>query len=152
VATPDNLQIAVAVFNDIRHRYPALVMTIELEPQHVDVAMDIPRQDGLLFDIHLNLQNHDELHLVAGDGFWLEWFPCTKPSIVELYRQAVCGLIGGELRVLEYRSGSRYLRGYLQRHDGSTWRTIGRSYDRFSLPWRREEERVLQNIPAGRRE
>ncbi len=38
------------------------------------VELEIPKQPGLDFDVNLNLQG-DELHLNAGTGFWLEWFP-----------------------------------------------------------------------------
>lgn len=42
---------------------PALSMNLDLRPAHMDLAMDIPAQPGLSFDVHLNLQNLDELHL-----------------------------------------------------------------------------------------
>jgi len=54
--------------------------------------MDIPAQPGLSFEVHLNLQNRDELHLVAS-AFWCEWFPCSNPKKVERYIEAVSGLL-----------------------------------------------------------
>jgi hypothetical protein len=64
-------------------------MTMNERPEHVDVTVDIPTQDGLAFPIHLNLQNGDELHLVANHGFWLEWFPCTTPQVRDPYRRGM---------------------------------------------------------------
>ena len=66
-------QIALATFGSIRTAFPAFTMNLDLTPEHVDIAMDIPIQAGLLFDVSLNLQNRDELHLNAS-ALWVEWF------------------------------------------------------------------------------
>jgi hypothetical protein len=73
------------------------------------------------------------------------------PAIVDAYKEAVCGLIAGRIRILEYRVNGKYVRGYLQQPDGTAWKTIGRSHRRFAWPWRRTEDRVLQNVAAGDR-
>ncbi|HET7219250.1 MAG TPA: hypothetical protein VFJ02_14435 [Vicinamibacterales bacterium] len=143
---PHATEIALRVFEEIRNRFPALMMTLNREPEQLDLTLDIPAQQGLLFSVHLNLQNRDELHLSVADGFWLEWFPCTSPAIVDAYKEAVSGLIEGDFRIVEYRSNGKFVCGSLQRPDGAGWQTIGRSQGRFASPWHPTEERVLQNV------
>jgi hypothetical protein len=61
----------------IQAGFPHLEMLLKEEDPNVDVNMDIPVQQGLEFDINLNLQNIDELHLSVGK-LWMCWFPCTE--------------------------------------------------------------------------
>ena len=138
-------QAALGAFERIARALPGLDMHVELDPEHVDATADLPAQPGLDFPVHLNLQNIDELHLVAG-GFWLSWFPCTDPAVVDRYVDSVVHLVRGTYRVLEYRRGARVVRADLQIPDGAGgWRRIGR-HDSFSLfPWPRVTHSVLQN-------
>jgi hypothetical protein len=116
-------ETALSTFEKLRGTFPALSMNLDLRPAHVDVAMDIPAQPGLCFEVHLNLQNLDELHLVAS-AFWCEWFPCTNPKKVERYIEAVSGLLSGEFRILEHWRGRRPVKAQLQRPSGSDWENI----------------------------
>jgi hypothetical protein len=120
-------------------------MELQLEHSHVDLSMDVPHQQELIFDVNLNLQG-DELHLSAG-SFWLEWFPCTRPDVVERYRDAATGLLSGKYRILEHCIGSRPVKAQLERPQGAGWQTIG-TWCNFGtlIPWRRTT-RVLQNLP-----
>lgn len=56
-------EIALSTFEKLRAAFPALSMNLDLRPAYVDLAMDIPAQPGLSFNVHLNLQHLDELHL-----------------------------------------------------------------------------------------
>ncbi len=93
----------VQLLNEIRNAFPHLEMKMEHDRPDVDLNLDIPQQDGLKFNVNVNLQG-DELHLSAGH-FWLEWFPCSNLHIVEEFREAVLGLLSGEFRILEYYRG-----------------------------------------------
>jgi hypothetical protein len=117
-----------------------------LDDPAVDVSMDIPKQDGLDFDVNLNLQNHDELHLSAGK-LWVSWFPCTDPERVASYRDSVHGLLSGTYRIVEHYRGTRPVKAQLQRPDGEGWKTISTSSMLFALPWGRSK-RVIQNTPT----
>jgi hypothetical protein len=139
-------QVGDATFAQIRARFPDLSMVIDGADPNVDIAVDIPQQVGLSFPLHLNLQS-DELHLQAG-AFWLEWFPCTKPTIQEAYIEAVTGLLSGTFRIVEVCSGAQVVSAKLQRPDGSGWATIGRTGIGWALPWNRSE-RVIQNTQVG---
>src|SRR5512147_425907 len=97
----DYRQIAIDTFNRIQATFSQLTMTLELHHPHVDINMDIKKQTGLDFDVNLNLQNIDELHLSAG-SFWVEWYPCDEPHKVEEYFSAVKGLLSGEYRIREH--------------------------------------------------
>lgn len=145
MATPER-EIAMDVFGRIQQRFPHLTMKLDSNHPHVDVAFDIPQQSGLGFRLSLNLQNRDELHIVAGP-FWCEWFPCTSPAKVDEYFNAVVGLIEGKYRILEHRRGSRCVKAELQKPMASGWETVAR-WLIFSLPWPRKEIRVLQNTAA----
>jgi hypothetical protein len=134
----------IRLFEEIRDAFPHLSMRLDREPSEVDLDMDVPEQPGLAFGMNLNLQG-DELHLSAG-AFWLEWFPCTKPDVVQAYRDAVHGLISGAYRIREHYRGGRPFKAELQRPNGDGWHTIGTWHGwAWPLP-RRTVERVLQNV------
>jgi len=131
----DRKQI-LTLLEEMRAKFPHLQMDL------VDLSMDIFRQHGLPFDVRLNLQG-DELHLNAG-SFWLEWFPCTDPEIVGLYRDAVIGLLSGKYRILQHYIGSLAVKAELQRPQDDDWQTVGIWSNLSNLiPWRRTT-RVLQ--------
>ena len=138
-------EIALSTFENLRGRFPALSMNLDLRPAHVDVAMDIPAQPGLSFEVHLNLQNRDELHLVAS-AFWCEWFPCSNPRKVERYIEAVSGLLSGEFRILEHWRGRRPVKAQLQRPNGRDWTNVATWGDVSAIvPWPRKALKVVQN-------
>lgn len=140
-------EIALSTFGKLRARFPALSMNLDLRPTHVDVAMDIPAQPGLSFKVHLDLQNRDELHLVASP-FWFEWFPCTNSKRVEEYIEAVSGLLSGEFRILEQWRGRRPVKAQLQRPSGGDWETVA-TWGHVSavVPWPKKTLKVVQNKP-----
>jgi len=140
-------EIALSTFGKIRAAFPALTMNVDLHPEHVDLAMDIPAQPGLSFKIGLNLQNLDELHLEAS-ALWVEWFPCTNPKKVEEYFEAVSGLLSGEFRIFEHWRGKRAVKAELQRPVQSGWKAVGTSLWLLSIPWPRKTFKVVQNLPA----
>lgn len=145
----DTVAIARAAFTRIQQRFPSLEMILDDEPAHVELVLDIPRQPGLSFDVHLNLQNVDELHIVAG-AFWCEWFPCTKQDRVDDYVDAVAGLLSGEYRIVESRSGTKAVRAVLQRPKGANWETVA-TWSTSLIPWILwigRKQHVLQNRPA----
>ena len=143
MSTPVDTSAMIRLFEGIRDAFPWLSMRLDREPAQVDLSMDIPRQPGLAFDVNLNLQG-DELHLSAG-AFWLEWFPCTRPDVVDAYREAVHGLISGAYRIREQYRGGKAFKAELQRPDRDGWQTIGTWYGwAWPLP-RRTVEKVLQN-------
>jgi len=139
--------VALSTFEKIRTAFPALAMNLDLRPANVELAMDIPTQSGLDFKMHLNLQNLNELHIVAS-AFWMEWFPCTKPEIVERYFEAVSGLLSGEFRILEHWRGRRPVRAQLQRPCHDRWKTIASWGDVSAIvPWPPKTLKIVQNMP-----
>lgn len=133
----------IALFEDVRARFPMLAMTLEREDPNVDLKMDVRQQPGLAFDVNLNLQG-DELHLSAG-AFWLEWFPCTDADVVAKYLESVTGLLSGTHRIVEHLIGGHVVKAQLQRPANRGWQTIGtRSNLGTMLPWPRRI-RVLRN-------
>ena len=64
----------------------------------VEAIVEIPIQPGLSLRIQLNLQNRDELHLVASN-LWVEWFPCKDRGKVKLFVDAVAGLLVASWRL-----------------------------------------------------
>jgi hypothetical protein len=136
-------EIALSTFEKVRATFPALSMNLDLRPKHVDVAMDIPAQTSLSFKIHLDLQNRDELHLSAS-AFWCEWFPCTNPTKVEKYIEAVSGLLSGEFRILEHWRGRRPVKAQLQRPSNGDWANIATWADVSAVvPWPRKTLKVV---------
>jgi len=118
-------------------------MRMDREDPNLEIRVEIPAQPGLDFDVELNLQNGDELHLCAG-ALWVEWFPCTDPEETQAYFDAVSGLLSGRCRIVEQRRGRRPVRAELQRPVGEAWECIG-SWATLSLPWPAKTQTVLRN-------
>jgi hypothetical protein len=139
-----NVGMAKETFGRISAAFPNLTMRVHNDDDRVDLSMDIPEQPGLTFKISLNLQNNNELHLQAGH-FWLEWFPCTNPTRVNQYVDAVCGLLSGRYRILEHYRGNKTVMAELQAPEGSNWKTIGT----WGTLWRslffHKQQRVIIN-------
>jgi len=117
---------ALELFEELRAEFPHLVMEFDPATSHVEVSFTIQQQPGLAFDVHLNLQNDDELHLCAG-AFWCSWFPSSKTDVVQKYHDAVAGILAGRNRIVEYVRWGRILGADLQESRGSGWKTIARS-------------------------
>jgi len=141
-------QIALVTFERIQAAFPAFTMNLDLAPGHVDVAMDIPAQPGLLFKVSLNLQNLDELHLIAS-ALCVEWFPCTEPDRVERYFEAISGLLSGRFRILEHWCGRRSVKAELQAPAGTAWKMVASRSHLLSVPWPRKRFQVVQNLPPA---
>lgn len=141
----NTIEIAQKVFTKIQQEAPNLTMRIHID-EPVELCMDILKQAGLKFDVHLNLQNNDELHLVIGN-FWCEWFPCTKEEKVEQYIDAALGLLSGRYRILEHYHGKKAIKAELQVPENDGWKTTA-TWETFWLPfpWLKRDERILQNI------
>jgi hypothetical protein len=118
------LVIAEAAFQRIADQFKFIKMERDKSAQ-VEVRISIPAQPALKHGVVLVLQNRDELHFSAGN-FRLEWAPCSDPSIVEAYIQAVTGFMSGRYRILEHYQGDRYKKGELQvLAEGKQWETVG---------------------------
>ena len=134
---------ALGAFEMIRGSIPQLECRIDRAPRQVELAMEIPAQAGLLFDVELNLQNEDELHLCAS-ALWVGWFPCTDAEVTRAFVDAVCGLLAGRYRILEHHRGRRVVKAELQRPTAHGWETLtGNSW--MGLPWPRKRLLVVQN-------
>lgn len=137
------VRIARQTFEQIETRFPNLSMRIHTEEHEVDLSMEISAQNGLGFDVHLDLQNLDELWLGVKSSFFV-WFPCTKPEVVESYISTVGDVLEGRCRIVEHLRGSRLVKSEMQTPDGTAWKTIAtcRSY---GIPWPFQKQyRILQ--------
>ena len=131
-------------------RAAALAMTLDLSPKHVEVAIRIPSQPGLFFNVDLNLQNCDELHLSAL-SLRAEWLACTNQKTAHRYYEAVVGLLSGEFRILEHWRGRRIVLAQLQRPYQGKWKTIASTSNPTILfPWPPKTLKIIQNTPAER--
>ena len=155
-ATTDALELAaLRLFEDLRWELPALHVDINADDPNVEISVEIPRQPGLAFDVHLNFQNRDELHLGAGEIFWCSWFPSSKATVANRYSEAVLGIISGQYRIVEYWRWGWPVRANLQAPMPEGWRTVAKSGKGllYLIPLRwGETERVLQNcVPSNSR-
>jgi hypothetical protein len=99
-------EIALSTFEKLRAAFPTLSMEFDLQPTHLDLAMDIPARAGLSFSVFLNLQNRDELCLQAS-ALGVSWFPCTNPQKAEKYFE----VLSGRFRILRHSRGKRVVKG-----------------------------------------
>jgi hypothetical protein len=141
-ATSVEIQGAIKLFDRIRAAHPGLHMILDTNPQHVDLEMMIPVQEGLPFRVSLTLQG-DELHLRAGDHFWVEWFPCHATDVVNRYSDAVSGLLTGRYRIVESFRRGKAVRAELQGQEEDGWKVLT-AWSRLHVPLpRRTTERIL---------
>jgi hypothetical protein len=140
------LEIALSAFENLRGRFPALSMNLDLRPSNVDALMDVPAQPGLSFRVRLTLQNRNELCLVVSNSYEWIWLPCSSPSQVEGYIEAVSGLLSGEFRILEHWRGRKVVKAQIQRPDGGAWKNVATFSDLLAVvPWPRKTFKVVQN-------
>ena len=137
-------KIALAVFARVQESFPNLTMTLDRDHEHLDLALDLLVQDGLEFDVQLNLQNIDELFLCAA-SFWCSWFPCTEPKVTERFFDAVSGLLSGRYRILEHKRGERLVKSQVQCPHGDGWKTIATAAPFPTFAWTRKTYNILQN-------
>ncbi|MBK8161580.1 MAG: hypothetical protein IPK65_00045 [Gammaproteobacteria bacterium] len=138
------MAIARKAIAEIAARFPSLRMIEEPEAP-VELSFRLPVQPELNHEVWLALQNNDELHFSVSH-FWLEWFPCTKPSRVDEYIAAVVGFLSGQFRVLEHYRGKRYVKAELQAPSNGCWKTIGTWSNLLSFLPLRGSLRVVSNV------
>lgn len=138
---PDTLRIAEQAFEEIAARFPHLHMVRD-EEAGVELIITLPVQPGLRQRVSLYLANNDELNMVV-DHFWLEWFPCTDPTKVEAYIEAVSGYLSGRYRILEHYRGKKCVKAELQAPSVTGWETISTSSTiRLPIPWKKTFKEV----------
>jgi hypothetical protein len=142
VPKPADRQRVVALFESFQAAFPQLAMRLDAEA----ISLEISKQAGLDFDMNANLQG-DELHLNAGTGFWLEWFPCTDLAVEADFADTVRGLLSGRHRIVEHRRRGEIFKAILQRPTkGGGWQSHG-TWMRPTGPAWRTTRTILQNRP-----
>jgi len=139
------VEIARETFERIKAANPHLKMEIEEVPQYVELAMNIRRQAGLDFDVYLNLQNDDELHLQF-ESFCGAWFPCTEPARVSEYEAAVNGVLSGTYRTKIINRRGSPVKALLQAPSVQEWSTVF-SWSKLHLPIGEKTISYVQNQP-----
>ena len=142
-------KVAEQTFKEIQRQFPELTMTIDYNNKYLDLSMDILKQKGLDFNINLNLQNSDELH-ISTDYIWCQFFPADTESVVDIFFNSVRGLIKGEYRILQYVKNEKVYKAYLQRPYKDNWDVVYRHFHKIRLPWERLEKNIIQNKKPSR--
>jgi len=137
------LDQAKEAFEEIQSSFPRLNMDMNYNQRYLDLAMDIPKQSGLDFDVSLNLQD-DELHISAS-GFWGSYFPMKDPIVITAYLEAVKGILSGEYRILQSMKNGMVITSFLQRPNEGSWETIFTDRRKWKWPWIKYEQRIIKN-------
>ncbi|SHH06935.1 hypothetical protein SAMN05443549_1155 [Flavobacterium fluvii] len=119
-------------------------MIMDYDNENLDLSMDIPKQNGIDFEINLNLQNEDELN-ISTDYIWCQFFSADSEELVNKFYESVIGLINGEYRILQFVKNDKVYKSFLQKPNGNNWETIYRGYERIRIPWTTVKENVIQN-------
>ncbi|WP_036481454.1 hypothetical protein [Myxosarcina sp. GI1] len=136
------LEIAIQTFAEIKTRFPHLQI-IDNRDAPVELSVIIPVQQGLKHEVNLNFQNRDELHFSVSH-LWLRWFPCTNPTYVNEYLDAVSGFLSGKYQIIEHYRGSKCFKAEFQSPCGKDWKTIATSNPfQLTFPW---EKRRLEKV------
>ena len=107
----------------IRKKFPKLHIEIDEEEEGLHAAATIEEQPGLDFEVNINLQNRDELHLLA-ETLWSTWFPIGEERVFEKFIDAVFGLLSDDYRMVEHRLWGTSVKAQLQKPCGDEWQTI----------------------------
>lgn len=142
-------KIAEDSFKNIQDFFPNLSMTWDYNDKNVHLSMDILKQNGLDFDINVNLQNNDELH-ISTSYIWCQLFSAESPDVVETFLNAVKGLISGEYRIQQFIKDNKVYKSLLQRPENDQWVTVYRHHHKISFPWTSLEENIIQNKTKSR--
>ena len=145
------IQIFDEVASRLTTQFPAIQGDYSDPSLAFDRAFEMRKQQGLITDVLLNLQNEDELHLCIGPHFWCEWFPCNRAEVAEEYFDAVSGFIAGRHSVVDFYRGDRCSKSLLQRADEGAWKTVAssRHLGGGGWPWSRRRQHVIQNREQG---
>jgi hypothetical protein len=130
---------------ELRASFPDLTCDVSFDHPELDAVAEFPPQPGLSFEVSINLQNLDELHLNAGE-LWTSWFPCGDEEVFRAFIDAVSGVLSGRYRVVQEFVFGISTGAELQRPAGNAWETITGNTTMFPalIPWWRERT-VLQN-------
>ncbi|MFN7943390.1 MAG: hypothetical protein U0X73_17490 [Thermoanaerobaculia bacterium] len=133
----------------LREQFPGLRIESVPASGGLDAAAEIPRQNGLDFDVSINLQNFDELHLNASN-FWVEWFPCDEEEVFSRFIEACVSLLSGRGRLVESYLGDRAVSSRLEVPlENGSWRGLATWSNLFAfIPWRRRVV-LVQNRPRA---
>ena len=138
-------QNAIRCFDEIKAAVPNLESNFTDQNTDIELLTVFPVQDGLKFEVSLNFQALDELHLTAG-YFWFSWFPCSDEEKIKAFRDAVIGILTGELRIVEYYKGKQAFKAELQRLDRNEWKVLATRKTWFLSFSKEKSEKILQNI------
>lgn len=137
-------KIAEKKFKEIQNHFPDLTMIIYYDYENFDLSMDIPIQNGVDFEINLNLQNEDELH-ISTEYIWCQFFSADSEDLVEKFYESAIGLIKGDYRILQFVKNDTVYKTFLQKPKGEDWETIYTGYERIRMPWIKVTENIIQN-------
>ncbi|MCH8822242.1 MAG: hypothetical protein IH984_01925 [Planctomycetes bacterium] len=137
----------------IRKKFPEVHIVIdedEIDEYYfgMHTTADIKRQPGVDFDIGINLQNRDELHLCA-ETLWACYFPVGEKGPFDKFIDALFGLLSGEYRIVEHLLWGSLIKTELQKPCGREWQTIFTSsaatviLELIPLP---RKKRYIQNL------
>lgn len=143
----DLQEIARRVFGRIRNGFPALEMRAG-ETEEGEPKLDILRQAELCFEVSLYLSD-DMLSFCVGEHFRGDWFPCIDPEVVSAFEEAVCGVLTGDLRVVERHRGGRFRKAILERPTAAGWEPLYRHYGGLTWPWLEDRTNILVNRDPG---
>ena len=141
--------IAREFFGQLSKAHNHLNCSISDTHEYLDLMLDFPAQDGLRFDIHLNLQNTDEIHLEALD-LWMCWFPCTDKSVLKHISEILEGLISGHHRIAQKIKKGRVVKAHLEVNRNGRWEKVSSGLMTFKLPTLgKSEMKYTRNVGNG---
>ena len=141
------IEIFEGIVSRLTAQFPAIQGEYTDPSPAVDRAYEMRKQQGLIVDVLLNLQNEDELHLCIGGHFWCEWFPCTRAEVAEDYFDVISGFITARYRILDFYRGEGCSKSLLQREDHGRWKTItsSRHLGGGGWPWSKRRQEEIRN-------
>ena len=120
-------------------------LSIEKEEQNeVELLMTVPRQEGLLFELTLGLQNGDEINIGFSE-FWSYIFP--YPSVKSHVATLLDGIVTGDTRLVTKSQFGRTVSRTLEYLEGDAWATGYRQLSGLAVPFFKSRVEYFSNKP-----
>jgi hypothetical protein len=112
---------------------------------YVELVVTLPAQPRLSFEIHLLLQNVDEL-CIQLKNYSSSYFPSANPDKRACFEDAVQGLISGQYRILSHvrPKWTGWIKSHLQSREQNGWKNLT-TYRSFGFPFGRVVTTIVQN-------
>jgi hypothetical protein len=107
-------ELAAELFHQIEAEFPELSATWPAaNAGPIDLSIVFDQQPGLPLAVIAQLEG-EQLRLLIGKYFSVEWFPCEDAAVLDEFLTAFRGFLCGDVQLVESSKGGRVTKAELQ--------------------------------------